>query len=60
MKKDYHCQKNIFHRQNSPKMEYEINNMGVKKWQQIQSKNEEVFHFTYDIDIFILYIKNKS
>lgn len=31
MKKDYHCQKNIFHRQNSPKMDYEINKMGVKK-----------------------------
>lgn len=35
-------------------------NGSLKKWQQIQSKNEKLFHFTYDIDIFILYIKNKS
>lgn len=29
MKKDYHCQENIFHRQNSPKMDYKIDKMRV-------------------------------
>lgn len=49
---------------NLAKMHYEtkweFKNINNHKWQQIQSKNEEAFYFTNDIDIFILYIKHTS